>query len=141
MSGEVAQVSAERRILERALRDVAGRSLKSEITRTWLQRARELMAETNLSSGRMARHAAHAASAHILPYRDFPWSLLQVAGRGSGEGSAASAQPSPWTFGNSGFFALTKVDIALGGQIEGRLLLRRAPHAPAHNAVPLFTQG
>lgn len=62
----VAQVSVERRVLERRFRDVVGRSLKSEITRTRLQRAKELLAETNLSCEKIAQRCGFGSPSYFM---------------------------------------------------------------------------
>jgi hypothetical protein len=105
-----------------------------------------------------AIHASGAASAHILPRRNFAgacvsWPAVraekaQRRRRSQARGLLAMSHPGlsaisdPWTFGNFGFSALRRVDVTFPwGQTGVHLLLRRAPQAPAHYAVPLITEG
>lgn len=88
VSDIVAEVSVERRVLERRFRTLVGRSLKSEITRTRLQRAKELLVETNLSCERIAHLCGFGSPSYFMDL--FHRKVGTTAGSFRGARAAAS---------------------------------------------------
>jgi LacI family transcriptional regulator len=85
VSDVVLHVTLERRALERRFRRLVGRSLKTEITRQRLQRAKELLAETNLSCERIAHLCGFGSPSHFMD-------LFRRSGHDGRQSSAVSPQ-------------------------------------------------
>ncbi|WP_145284298.1 XylR family transcriptional regulator [Rosistilla oblonga] len=64
----VQEVAVGRRVLERRFRDLLGRSLKSEIVRVRLARARELLIETSLSATTISYRCGFSSPAYFMDH-------------------------------------------------------------------------